>query len=593
MKKLIRRMLASVLTVCMLLGMMPALAAEAPDPFALKGVESVTYTSGSHSLIVTDDATVKKVVAALVNSGAQKANINPNTPTGMSLLIKGEEWSYHYWTPASPDSDQKITELWVDGEGYRTKSDLRPVFTMLENQRKQLDPYGYFTWDQDQTCIGLLDNAARKATFVEIYERRTEILQLLQSIAPSKITAANQSELGKQRTGVSEMRIQIDSNSYSYQLYEKGLSVTKYTLDGANATEYFVCDASAIQKLADQMSKTYNEDSYKTSTWLAIINPARVKSLNVKFKEEKYQDNILSELYAQQMLDYLREIAVEEFLGTTTSVWKSPDAEFQLVFTSGISYRIQLLSGKMRIYASDMKQVLEYTTREVSVDRLIDYAKQLIQNQKDGEYKPNPSTAKPVIYLYPEKETEVSVQLNFNGTLTSVYPENPKNTTSSCAWKVTAAPDGTLTDAQGRNYRYLFWEGVADVDWKQESGFFVKAEDAREFLEEKLTILGLNDIEQNDFITYWLPVLQENGESFVTFTGKQYTDAAKLTVTPKPDSVLRVQMLISKVDDTNRAEFEKLPEQKLTSFERKGFVLVEWGGTSGLNPQTVSRFGKS
>ena len=65
----------------------------------------------------------------------------------------------------------------------------------------------------------------------------------------------SQSALGKQRTGVSEMRIQIDSNSYSYQLYEKGLSVTKYTLDGANATEYFVCDASAIQKLADQFNK--------------------------------------------------------------------------------------------------------------------------------------------------------------------------------------------------------------------------------------------------------------------------------------------------------------------------------------------------
>lgn len=592
MKKLIRRMLASVLTVCMLLGMMPVSARAMDKPFELSGVEKVSYTSGLRSVIVTDDATVKEIVAMLVNSGAQKADINPSTPSGIYFTVYGKDWRYNYWTPANPDSDEKITEIWVNGNAYRTQNNMRPFINLMENRMKQLDPYGYFTWDQDQTCIGLLDNAARKATFVEVYERQTEILQLLQSIAPSKVTAANQSALGKQRTGVSEMRIQIDSNSYSYQLYEKGLSVTKYTLDGANATEYFVCDASAIQKLADQMSKTYNEDTYKTSTWLAIINPARVKSLNVKFKEEKYQDNILSELYAQQMLDYLREIAVEEFLGTTTSVWKSPDAEFQLGFTSGISYRIQLLSGKMRIYASDMKQVLEYTTREVPVDRLIDYAKQLIQNQKDGEYKPNPSTAKPVIYLYPEKKTEVSVQLDFNGTLTSVYPENPKNTTSSCAWKVTAAPDGTLTDAQGRNYRYLFWEGVADIDWKQESGFFVKAEDAREFLEEKLTILGLNDIEQNDFITYWLPVLQENGESFVTFTGKQYTDAAKLTVTPKPDSVLRVQMLISKVDDTNRAEFEELPEQKLTSFERKGFVLVEWGGTD-LKSDTVSRFGKS
>ena len=38
-------------------------------------------------------------------------------------------------------------------------------------------------------------------------------------------------------------------------------------------------------------------------------------------------------------------------------------------------------------------------------------------------------------------------------------------------------------------------------------------------------------------------------------------------------------MLISKVDDSNRAAFQKLPEQELPRFEREGFVLVEWGGT--------------
>ena len=29
---------------------------------------------------------------------------------------------------------------------------------------------------------------------------------------------------------------------------------------------------------------------------------------------------------------------------------------------------------------------------------------------------------KPVIYLYPEEETEVTVKLDYNGTLTSTYP---------------------------------------------------------------------------------------------------------------------------------------------------------------------------
>lgn len=179
MKKLIRRMLASVLTVCMLLGMMPVSARAMDKPFELSGVEKVSYTSGLRSVIVTDDATVKEIVAMLVNSGAQKADINPSTPSGIYFTVYGKDWRYNYWTPANPDSDEKITEIWVNGNAYRTQNNMRPFINLMENRMKQLDPYGYFTWDQDQTCIGLLDNAARKATFVEVYERRTEILQLL------------------------------------------------------------------------------------------------------------------------------------------------------------------------------------------------------------------------------------------------------------------------------------------------------------------------------------------------------------------------------------------------------------------------------
>jgi hypothetical protein len=45
-------------------------------------------------------------------------------------------------------------------------------------------------------------------------------------------------------------------------------------------------------------------------------------------------------------------------------------------------------------------------------------------------------------------------------------------------------------------------------------------------------------------------------------------------ITPKPDSELRVFMvykpLKKKID---------LPEQKLQPFERRGFTVVEWGGS--------------
>ena len=141
MKKLIRRMLASVLTVCMLLGMMPVSARAMDKPFELSGVEKVSYTSGLRSVIVTDDATVKEIVAMLVNSGAQKADINPSTPSGIYFTVYGKDWRYNYWTPANPDSDEKITEIWVNGNAYRTQNNMRPFINLMENRMKQLEIY--------------------------------------------------------------------------------------------------------------------------------------------------------------------------------------------------------------------------------------------------------------------------------------------------------------------------------------------------------------------------------------------------------------------------------------------------------------------
>ena len=57
--------------------------------------------------------------------------------------------------------------------------------------------------------------------------------------------------------------------------------------------------------------------------------------------------------------------------------------------------------------------------------------------------------AKPVIYLYPEAETDVTVTLDYDGELTCAYPVMNGN-----SWMVTASPDGTLTDAVGQTYNY-------------------------------------------------------------------------------------------------------------------------------------------
>ena len=110
------------------------------------------------------------------------------------------------------------------------------------------------------------------------------------------------------------------------------------------------------------------------------------------------------------------------------------------------------------------------------------------------EPKEEVSDEKPVIYLYPEQETDVRVTLDLAGELTCAYPAYGDG------WSVHAAPDGTLTDENGQTYRYLYWEGTSEADYDFSAGFCVAGEDTAAFLEDALAQLGLNREEANEFI---------------------------------------------------------------------------------------------
>lgn len=573
-KKMLSLLLAAATLVS---GLSLTAFAQEENPFVLEDPYMIEYSVGERGLNFSSEQAIQQVKEAF-------AGLDP-TPIGQDTVVEQDARYLEIWQDSMPDrfifQDDKLLTYPND---YKTPQALLDLEADLQAQMRELDPYGCFTWSEDYTCICLLDNTSRYAVFNEETENKILMLERLQSLEPSKINASQNATLGKERTGASELRVNVtptnvlaENVTYSYQFYDKGVGVTAYTGDGAGVTQYFSCDPTAIGSLTAQMQKFYDSQQ-KSATWLAIINPARVESLHVgrKGKEpgEPYGEAFpLTNWNSAAIIDLLRTLPVEG-AAETNRLWTRPDVEYRLGFTNALTYRVQVQGNQLRVWASDMPQVLQFTVPQKEVDELLTETDNRITYEKENIEKPNPETAKPVIYLYPEQETKVNVQLDFNGTLTSTYPTLPPE-----GWTVTAQPDGTLTDEEGRSYRYLFWEGVADVDWKQDSGFLVKAEDAREFLEQSLTQLGLNELEQNDFITYWLPKLEKNGESFVTFAAEQYTDNAILTVTPQPDSVLRVQMLISKVDDSNRAAFQKLPEQELPRFEREGFVLVEWGGT--------------
>ena len=178
----------------------------------------------------------------------------------------------------------------------------------------------------------------------------------------------------------------------------------------------------------------------------------------------------------------------------------------------------------------------------------------------------------PIIYLYPEEETSVNVKLSLDGNLTTTYPLYD----DSEGWNVTASPDGLLTDIDGRNYSYLFWEADLDMIPDMSRGFCVKGEDTAAFLECALKESGLSDTEANAFIMYWLPQMEINEYNVITFQVSSYEDAAALEICPAPDTVIRVNMLW--YPSNSYVELEPQDLGSMNPSERTGFTVVEWGG---------------
>jgi len=189
-----------------------------------------------------------------------------------------------------------------------------------------------------------------------------------------------------------------------------------------------------------------------------------------------------------------------------------------------------------------------------------------------GGWKPGVVAKKPVIYVYPTEPTNVKISVQPKGEFLAVYPEFTDK--SKNEWLVHAEPGGKLT-VDGRKYTSLFWEADTKQFFKPtfEEGFIVESKNAVHFLEKKLRFMGLTDLEANEFITFWLPVLNQNEKSVVSFQFNNYDEAAPLEISPKPDSVIRIFLAIRKAGDNM-----KIKKQSLPRFERKGFTVVEWGG---------------
>ncbi len=140
-----------------------------------------------------------------------------------------------------------------------------------------------------------------------------------------------------------------------------------------------------------------------------------------------------------------------------------------------------------------------------------------------------------------------------------------------------ATVDGTITDEkQGEQYDYLFWEAKADLDKSElpDKGWVVAQSNLEEWFKEYLPKLGLNQKEKEQFMEYWLDRLQgRNYYEMKLLSSSFLAEHAKLTINPSPDTLIRIIFHFTPMD-----EYKALDAPAIETPERKGFVVLEWGG---------------
>ena len=214
---------------------------------------------------------------------------------------------------------------------------------------------------------------------------------------------------------------------------------------------------------------------------------------------------------------------------------------------------------------------------------------------------------KPVLYFYPLKTTEVTVELSNSIHPSHTLPHYQKQ------WKVLAHETGELMDlqpeltdcasslfsipgleygkmaCQSNSYPYLYWSGhVSRAYPSQRKGSIIKAEELKEFLTKQLLEIGLIEAEVSDMLAYWIPELQKTSAPLyrITLFQKSTLDRLfELKIDPAPDTFIRVFL---DWEPLYTAPKETIKPQSIRRIQRRGFTVVEWGGLKRYQPTTIN-----
>lgn len=371
-------------------------------------------------------------------------------------------------------------------------------------------------------------------------------------------------------TAIFKSKQPIDDNVIEYESSADNIAL--YPEDQELLSEEYV----VLYSMED-----YNKLLNTFETWYQEALPNYTLSVN---ENENIDDDTKQKLIDEyKIFNDGRYKKLKDFL-STTNITEETFKTNGIIVTEDITSHMVLQSHNITdICSNEGILTLQFTKEEIGVVGDITstlyfieldktYAEQTINIVVDDINNSDPNVAyKPIIYIYPEQEQNVKVTLGSSDKLLISYP------VYNNGWNILAKPDGTLIDNKTNRELYsLYYESENNVNFKIENeGFVISKDEIIPFLEEKLEILGLNPREQEEFIIYWLPILQKNNYTYIRFaTNEEINNNMSLQVEPSPDTMIRVLMVFKGLEEKINVK-----EQTLPKVTRNGYTVVEWGAT--------------
>jgi hypothetical protein len=403
--------------------------------------------------------------------------------------------------------------------------------------------------ESKSSCTGkIIDIATNKIIFSKELQKSEAEYGLLSAVGTKEnyYIALVQSGLDEENYKFYDLNKNLINTKevYSYTILSNGDLIIPYNVENYKFNQYI-----EYNKNGEVVKKSYNYTEIE-----GIFKDYFVAIKDNKLKLFDYNENEVT-----TFCDWNDTLSVERYI---SGYWEKNGKNGLYIVVSDPSVTDEEIK-------KDNPDVTDELIDENGYDRGYEYYYIPSTNETGKIASEIGGYAKPILYLYPQKNnTKITVKFSKPNQLTTTYPKYNNS------WEVIANKNGDLYDSNGKYYYALYWEEKGSINVTFNKGFYVTKDNASEFLENKLTEIGLNAKERNEFIMYWLPVLEKNGQSLVYF---EFTNSRenynKLIINPKPDSLLRIAIHIKKVNN-----YVNISEENIPKFTRKGFAAIEWGG---------------